>query len=98
MAYASVLDTRHDPLGEFIRLECQLADSPCDRDDTLMLWDRRLDLLEAHGEFWLGPLAGIAESTQLERGLVECLQLDLDACLAHRLDRPPRQPQAVKPL
>ena len=57
LAYASVLDARHDPLGEFIRLECQLADSSCDGDDTLGLWDRRLALLEAHGESWLAPLA-----------------------------------------
>jgi hypothetical protein len=47
------------------------------------LWDRRLALLEAHGEFWLAPLAGISESTQLGRGLVEWILLDLDAYLAH---------------
>ncbi len=83
LAYASVLDARHDPLGEFIRLECQLADSSCDGDDKLGLWDRRLALLEGHGEFWLAPLAGIAESTHFERGLVEWVRLDLDAYLAH---------------
>jgi hypothetical protein len=52
-------------------LECLLAHASCDGDDTLELWDRRLALLEAHGESWLAPLAGIAESTHLERGLVE---------------------------
>src|SRR4051812_6768563 len=71
LAYANVLDARHDPLGEFIRLECELAQSSCDNDHTLGLWDRRLSLLEAHGESWLAPLAGIAESTHFERGLVE---------------------------
>ncbi len=83
LAYASALDACHDPLGEFIRLECQLAHASCDRDDTLVLWDRRLALLEAHGESWLAPLAGIAESSHLERGLVEWTLLDLDFFLAH---------------
>jgi uncharacterized protein (TIGR02996 family) len=78
LAYASVLDARRDPLGEFIRLECQLAHASCDGDHTLGLWDRRLALLEAHGESWIAPLAGIAESTHLERGLVERVLLDLD--------------------
>jgi uncharacterized protein (TIGR02996 family) len=82
LAYASTLDACHDPLGEFIRLECQLARSSCDGDDTLGLWDRRLALLEAHGESWLAPLAGIAESTHFEHGLVEWVLLDLDTYLA----------------
>src|SRR4051794_11310016 len=77
LAYACVLDARHDPLGELIRLECQLATSSCDDDETLLLWDRRLSLLEAHGEAWLAPLAGITNSTHLERGLVEWVLLDL---------------------
>ncbi|MGC8644231.1 MAG: TIGR02996 domain-containing protein [Isosphaeraceae bacterium] len=44
LAYASALDARHDPLGQFIRLECQLAQSPRDVDDTRELWARRLAL------------------------------------------------------
>ncbi len=83
LAYASVLDARDDPHGEFIRLECELAHPSCDEVDTLRLWDRRLSLLEAHGESWLAPLAGIAESTHFERGLVEWVLLDLDTYLAH---------------
>jgi uncharacterized protein (TIGR02996 family) len=83
LAYAGILDARHDPLGEFIRLECELAHSSCDGDYMLGLWDRRLALLEAHGESWFAPLVGIAESTHLERGLVEWVLLDLDTYLAH---------------
>src|SRR3954454_708912 len=82
LAYAHVLDARHDPLGEFIRLECRLARSWSLDDETLGLWDRRLELLEAHGESWLAPLAGIAETTHFERGLVEWVVLDLDTYLA----------------
>ncbi len=83
LTYASILDAHHDPLGELIRLECQLATTSCDDAAALLLWDRRLSLLEAHGEAWLAPLAGIAESTQLERGLVDWVLLDLDAYLGH---------------
>lgn len=83
LAYASALDACHDPLGEFIRLECQLARTSCDGGDTLGLWDRRLALLEAHGGAWLAPLTGIAESTHFECGLVTWVLLDLDTYLAH---------------
>src|SRR5579864_3436387 len=99
LVYASTLDARHDPLGEFIRLECQLAHSTCDDDDTLRLWDRRLSLLEAHGESWLAPLSGIAESTHFARGLVECVLLDLDTYLARGseiFDRFPVRSLAVR--
>jgi uncharacterized protein (TIGR02996 family) len=82
LAYANTLDARHDPLGEFIRLECQLAQSSSDGDEALRLWDRRLALLEAHGSSWLAPLSGMAESTHFERGLVEWICLDLDTYLA----------------
>jgi uncharacterized protein (TIGR02996 family) len=80
--YANALDARHDPLGEFIRLECQLAQSSCVENEALGLWDRRLALLEAHAESWLAPLSEIAESTHIERGLVEWVCLDLDTYIA----------------
>ncbi|GAC1449838.1 MAG: hypothetical protein NVSMB9_33910 [Isosphaeraceae bacterium] len=83
LAYARVLDARHDPLGEFIRLECELAQRSCDGDDTMGLWDRRLSLLEAHGKSWVAPLAGIAESTHFDRGLIGWVLLDLDTYLTH---------------
>ncbi len=37
LAYARALDGCHDPLGEFIRLGCQLAHSSSDDDDALKL-------------------------------------------------------------
>ena len=99
LAYASLLEARNDPLGEFIRLECRLADSSCQGDEALGLWDRRLALLEAHGASWFAPLEEIAvipllrlrltsllrdeEAYHLERGLVEGVILDLDAYLEH---------------
>jgi uncharacterized protein (TIGR02996 family) len=83
LAYASLLDARHDPLGEFIRLECQLATGSGGDADTLPLWDRRLSLLETHARSWLAPLAGIVETTHFDRGLVGWVCLDLDAYLSH---------------
>jgi uncharacterized protein (TIGR02996 family) len=82
LAYASALDARHDPLGEFIRLETDLADEPRDPAE-LPLWDRRLALREAHGAAWLAPLAGRVESTAFRGGLVEHVQLSVDSLLAH---------------
>lgn len=81
LAYASALDACHDPLGEFIRLECQLDRTSDDEDDVLELQDRRRGLLAAHREAWLAPLAGIAESVRFERGLVGAVVLDLDTYL-----------------
>lgn len=83
LAYAGVLDARDDPLGEFIRLECELAGGSSDGDEALAKWDRRLALLEAHAESWLAPLAGVAESSHFDGGLVSWVLFDLDAYLAH---------------
>lgn len=83
LAYADVLDARRNPLGEFIRLECELVHKLRDGEDALELLDRRLSLLEANGASWLAPLAGIAESTSFEGGLIGWIHLNLDAYLAH---------------
>ncbi|WP_422931793.1 TIGR02996 domain-containing protein [Singulisphaera sp. PoT] len=83
LAYADALSARQDPLGEFIRLDCGLSDTPWVSDDNLGAWDRRYALLEAHAGSWLGPLKGVVDCRRIERGLVDWVMLDLDAFLEH---------------
>ena len=83
LSYANTLTARQDPLGEFIRLDCDLAGTPWASDRNLKAWDRRYALLEARAGSWLGPLKGLVDDRRIERGLVDWVMLDLDAFLEH---------------
>lgn len=82
LAYSEALDAVADPLGEFIRLDCRLADDPR-HDDALKDWDRRHALYELHQGSWIGRLSQIRASPTLQCGLVSGISLDLDDYLEH---------------
>lgn len=82
LAYAEALEADADPLGEFIRLDCGLDGPPGLAFDRLPERDRRFALLDAHRAAWFAPLAGLAGSIRIERGLVGSVGLDLDTYLA----------------
>ena len=59
LVYADWLDERGDPRGQFIRVQCELAQLPDDSPLTALrreeLEDRERRLLKGHWEEWAGP-------------------------------------------
>ncbi|MFT3694356.1 MAG: TIGR02996 domain-containing protein [Kofleriaceae bacterium] len=53
LVYADALAERGDPRGELITIQMRLADTPNDKQ----LRAREKELLDAHAETWLGPVA-----------------------------------------
>ncbi len=84
LVYADWLEERGDPLGEFIRVQCELARA--ERGGELHrvqnLHKREDELLTAHRAEWLGPLAGFTNDESLapyfHRGFVERINVDAD--------------------
>lgn len=90
LVFADWLDEQGDPLGEFIRVECELA-SLSEADDPgrhAVLKARDEELLKAHKKTWAGEIdkavkAGIVDGYRFERGLVEQLSMEADAFIEH---------------
>ena len=58
LVYADWLQSRGDPRGEFIQLQCQLAATPDDdRRRAMRIAENKL--LAAHGKAWLAPLVDL---------------------------------------
>src|SRR5262245_33619674 len=82
LVYADWLEERGDPLGEFIRVQCELARAQRNNDlpelDALQV--REEQLLTAHGIAWLGALGEFVKSRSLtpffRRGFVEQMNVD----------------------
>lgn len=75
LIYADFLEDQGDVRGEFIRVQCQLADPDFGARDRTELLAREAELIAAHGESWLAPLRdhgalGLSNRC-FERGLVE---------------------------
>ena len=49
LAYATWLEQRADPRGEFIRLQCERARLPADSPSYRHLLEREQQLLQSHG-------------------------------------------------
>jgi uncharacterized protein (TIGR02996 family) len=90
LVYADWLQSRGDPRGEFIQLQCQLAAAPDDeRRRAIKIAENKL--FAAHGKSWLEPLFLILPAPseiftpfkfELERGFVEEAHVTLD-CIPH---------------
>jgi uncharacterized protein (TIGR02996 family) len=79
---ADWLEERGDPRGELLRLQVTLARL---LPGTRAWWarhDRELQLRRLHEKEWLGPLADLADSYTLQRGLVQ-LTLTVDDFLGN---------------
>lgn len=82
LVYADWLEERGDPLGEFIRVQCELArvEEGGDVSDLKGLQQREDELLTAHLLEWLGPLAKFVNDQSLtavfHRGLVDRINID----------------------
>ena len=63
LVYADYLDERGDPRGEFIRLQCELADLPAEDQRYGELRWREQQLLTKHARQWVKELPKIANFT-----------------------------------
>src|SRR4051812_33743754 len=83
LIFADWLDERGDPRGEFIRLQVGRPRLPAD-DPRRRDWKAREDeLLRAHEEEWLGPLADVVSSYTFRRGFIDSVMVMTEAFLDH---------------
>ncbi len=84
LVYADWLEERGDPRGEFIRVQCELArvEQGAEVPDLNGLQDREDELITAHRQEWLGPLAKFVKEQSLtavfHRGFVDRINIDAD--------------------
>src|SRR6476660_5312168 len=83
LVYADYLDERGDPRGEFIRLQIERPTLAADDPRRHDLLAREHELLRAHEEEWLGPLAAIVSSHEFRRGFVGWVLVMTEAFIAH---------------
>ncbi len=83
LVYADWLDEQGDPRGEFIRVECLLAQLPVD-DDRRWALETRGDLLRRQfAKGWAGPLRHLVTDWRFRRGFVEHVTIRADRFLEH---------------
>lgn len=85
LIYADYLEDVGDPRGEFIRVQCELADSQTGQAGRDALFQREQQLLDEFGDEWLRPLRqlgaeGISRSS-FERGLLERVRINAEQLL-----------------
>jgi len=68
--YADWLSGHGNPLGEFIRVQCQQAECSNSAPESKLLNARAKELFIRHGDQWLGSLGHLGEDWQFERGFV----------------------------
>ncbi|MCA9176055.1 MAG: TIGR02996 domain-containing protein [Planctomycetales bacterium] len=83
LVYADWLHDQGDPRGEFIQLQCELAEihrnfyavdqELIDRHDDLV--ERQQDMLLEHGDRWRAALAPLVQDCQFQRGLLQLVRL-----------------------
>jgi uncharacterized protein (TIGR02996 family) len=83
LVFADWLEERGDPRGEFIRVDCALAQLPAGDRRMPALEMRRQQLLAEHRDAWLGPLRGRAYAWEFRRGFVEEVTADAHHFLQH---------------
>ncbi len=69
--------------AEFIRVQCELARGVRDRGRSLELLTRLRELMQVHGETWLGALATLAPAPIFERGFVDTIRIGASLFLDH---------------
>jgi uncharacterized protein (TIGR02996 family) len=83
LIYADWLDERGDPRGEFIRVQCQLANVPEGDPRRPELETRGRDLLGTYEEQWAATVRPWVKAWTFHRGFVEDINADLDTALAN---------------
>lgn len=83
LRYAEWLEAEQDPLGEFIHVQCRLAELPADDPDVLEWEGREQELLAEHEKQWVGALAGMVQWCVFRRGFIEEIALTSAQFLRH---------------
>jgi uncharacterized protein (TIGR02996 family) len=83
LVYADYLDERGDLRGEFIRVQIERATLLGDDPRRFDLVAREQELLRAHEEEWLGPLAEIVSNHEFRRGFISGVLVMTEAFVAH---------------
>jgi uncharacterized protein (TIGR02996 family) len=78
LVYADWLEERGDPRGEFIRLQCELAQLPDSDPRILPKREREAELVREHHQQWLGPLNNVIVFWRFRRGFVEVVSMDAE--------------------
>ncbi|HEY8504059.1 MAG TPA: TIGR02996 domain-containing protein [Gemmataceae bacterium] len=81
LIYADYLEERGDPRGEFIRLQCALAELPPTDPDRARLAAREQELRERHGAEWAGAVPRLVSGWEFRRGFIEEVALPAGAFL-----------------
>lgn len=95
LVYADWLEEQGDPRGEFIRLQCELAQSPVQpsrldplekdfvHDGPAELRIREAELLREHERLWLGAVGERCSKWMFHRGFVAFVELPASSFVAH---------------
>jgi uncharacterized protein (TIGR02996 family) len=83
LVYADWLEERGDLRGEFIRVQCHLAQKQKYDPSRLPLEARQQELLAGHGSEWAGPVAGLVRDYEFHRGFVDTVAIGLSKFLSH---------------
>jgi uncharacterized protein (TIGR02996 family) len=102
-AYADLLHEQGDPRGEFIQVQIALEDPDLEPERRCELQQRELDLMAAHTEDWLGPLAPhLIEEKGVRlnfcRGWLDTLEIDSLSLAAARALRDAPQARLLRSL
>jgi uncharacterized protein (TIGR02996 family) len=81
LRYANWLDERCDPLGEFIRVQCQLAKLLADDPHSLELETRQRELLAEYEEDWAEQVAPRVDWWVFRRGFIEEIGISTNSFL-----------------
>jgi uncharacterized protein (TIGR02996 family) len=80
LTYAAHCDQHGDPRGQFIRVQCQLADmmrrQHIDHDIYVPALQLEEKLLAKHGKEWASPVQRLVTASHFYRGFVEEVVLD----------------------
>jgi uncharacterized protein (TIGR02996 family) len=83
LVYADWLDEHCDPRGEFIRVQCRLAQAAGKDQCLFELEIREGELLHEFAPAWAGPIADLVDLWAFHRGFVEEIGTAADRFLAH---------------
>ena len=75
LIYADWLEEQGDPRGEFIRVQCELAQTDPLDDEYFDLKDRSNELLDEHEGDWAGELKQDVRKVEFNRGFIDTLTI-----------------------
>jgi uncharacterized protein (TIGR02996 family) len=75
LVYADWLDSKSDPRGEFIRIQCRMVSLPAEATEYSKLQQREQELLSGIGRNWVKALGSRVLYADFSRGFVELVHL-----------------------